>query len=77
VTPRVSVIVTAHNEGEQIVPYLDRLLEAVTLPCEVLVVYDSADDTTAPPLARYAQSGPCHQVRRRSRTGRSHRRDHG
>jgi glycosyltransferase involved in cell wall biosynthesis len=46
--PRVSVIVTAHNEGDSIVPYLDRLLESVTLPCEVLVVFDSPDDTTAP-----------------------------
>jgi glycosyltransferase involved in cell wall biosynthesis len=44
--PRVSVVVTAYNEGESIVGYLDRLLESVTLPCEVLVVYDSAQDTT-------------------------------
>ena len=28
-------------------PVLDRLLEAVTLPCEVLVVVDSPDDTTS------------------------------
>ena len=45
---RVSVGVTAYNEGEQIVPCLDRILEAVTLPCEVLVVYDTPDDTTIP-----------------------------
>ncbi len=36
------------TKGKSIVPYLDRLLESVTLPCEVLVVYDSPDDTTAP-----------------------------
>lgn len=47
-TPRVSVVVTAYNEGEAIVPAVERILEAVTLPCEVLVVYDSPDDTTAP-----------------------------
>ena len=54
--PRVSVIVTAHNEGDSIVPYLDRLLESVTLPCEVLVVFDSPDDTTAPWVEKYAHS---------------------
>lgn len=53
--PRVSIIVTAYNEGDEIVPYLDRLLESVTLPCEVLVVYDSADDTTAPWVEKYAR----------------------
>lgn len=52
--PRVSIIVTAYNEGEEIVPYLDRLLESVTLPCEVLVVFDSAEDTTAPWVQKYA-----------------------
>ena len=40
-------------------PCLDRILEAVTLPCEVLVVYDTRDDTTR---------------RRRSRSTRGRRR---
>jgi len=53
--PRVSIVVTAYNEGDGIVPYLDRLLESVTLPCEVLVVFDSRDDTTAPWVEKYAQ----------------------
>lgn len=53
-TPRVSVIVTAYNEGEQITTCLDRILESVTLPCEVLVVYDAPDDTTAPHAEAYA-----------------------
>lgn len=53
-TPRVSVVVTAHDEGEQIVPCLDRILEGVRLPCEVLVVYDTPDDTTAPWVQKYA-----------------------
>jgi len=55
VKPRVSIVVTSHNEGEEIVPYLDRLLESVTLPCEVLVVFDSADDTTAPWVHKYSR----------------------
>ena len=42
--PRVSVVV----------PVLDRVLEAVTLPCEVRVVFDSPDDTTVPFLEKYA-----------------------
>lgn len=54
--PRVSVVVTAYNEGETVVPCLDRILEAVTLPCEVLVVYDSPDDTTAPYVEKYAET---------------------
>lgn len=52
--PRVSVVVTACEEGEAIMAFLDRVLEAVTLPCEVLVVYDSPDDSTAPWVEKYA-----------------------
>jgi dolichol-phosphate mannosyltransferase len=48
VKPQVSVIVLAYNEGEAIVPCLDRILASVQLPAEVLVVYDSPDDTTVP-----------------------------
>ena len=54
--PRVSVVITAYDEGDTIVACLDRVLEAVTLPCEILVVYDSPDDTTAPYVEKYAQS---------------------
>jgi dolichol-phosphate mannosyltransferase len=56
--PRVSVVIPAYDEGEHIVPCLDRIFEAVTLPCEVLVVYDSTDDTTAPYLEKYAREEP-------------------
>ena len=55
-TPRVSVVVTAYNEGDNIVAVLDRILEAVKLPCEVLVVYDTPDDTTAPYVEKYAET---------------------
>lgn len=44
--PRVTVVIPAYDEGTNIVPVLDRLLEAVTTPCEVLIVVDSPDDTT-------------------------------
>jgi dolichol-phosphate mannosyltransferase len=51
---RVSVVIPAYNESTDIIPVLDRLLEAVTLPCEVLVVVDSTDDTTIPVIEAYA-----------------------
>ena len=56
--PRVSVVVPAYNEGEQIVSVLDRLFESVRLAAEVLVVVDSADDTTVPVTEEYAQKEP-------------------
>ena len=57
-TPRVSVIVTAYNEGEGVLVYLNRLLEAVTLPCEILIVCDSPDDTTIPFVEAVAKTDP-------------------
>jgi glycosyltransferase involved in cell wall biosynthesis len=56
--PRVSIVVTAYNEGDQIVTCLDRIFEAVTIPCEVLVVVDAPDDTTMPYLEKYARQEP-------------------
>ncbi len=53
--PRVSIVVPAYNEGESIVSFLDRLLESVTLPCEVLVVYDDENDSTRSCAEQYAQ----------------------
>ena len=52
--PRVSIVVTAYNEGEAIVACLDRILDSVRVEAEVLVVYDSADDTTAAYAEKYA-----------------------
>ena len=46
--PDVTVVIPVYNEGEAIMPCLDRILRAVTLQCEVLVVYDMAEDTTVP-----------------------------
>lgn len=53
--PRVSIIVPAYNEGPGIVDALERILDAVTLPCEILVVYDTPEDTTAPHVALFGQ----------------------
>jgi glycosyltransferase involved in cell wall biosynthesis len=58
VTLRLSVVVPVYNEGDAIVPVLNRLFEAITLPCEVLAVFDTLDDTTRPYLEKYAESEP-------------------
>ncbi len=53
--PRVSIVIPAYNEGAEIDDCLDRILEAVKLPCEILVVYDTSDDTTAPYVKKYSR----------------------
>jgi dolichol-phosphate mannosyltransferase len=56
--PRVSVVVPAYNEGENIIPVLDRLFEAIPLPCEVLIVVDDDGDSTVPVVTGYADKEP-------------------
>ena len=55
---RVSVVIPAYNEGESIVSVLERLFEAVMLPCEALVVVDDPADSTRPVVQRLAQREP-------------------
>jgi dolichol-phosphate mannosyltransferase len=54
VKPRVSIVIPAYNEGSEIEVVLSRLAEAVTLPCEIVVVVDAPDDSTAPYVEKYA-----------------------
>jgi dolichol-phosphate mannosyltransferase len=56
--PRVTVVIPAYNEDDQIVPVLDRLFESVRLSCEVLIVVDSRNDTTIPVVEEYGQKEP-------------------
>jgi dolichol-phosphate mannosyltransferase len=56
--PRVSIVIPAYNEGVHIVPVLDRLFEAVSLPCEVIVVVDFAEDETIPVVEEYSREEP-------------------
>ncbi len=56
--PRVSVIIPVYREGESVTGVLDRLLESVRLPCEVLVVLDSPDDPTAVVVGRRLPGEP-------------------
>lgn len=51
--PRVSVVIPAYQEGSSVIPVLDRILESVTLPCEILVVVDLPDDSTIPYASSY------------------------
>ncbi len=52
--PRVSIVIPARNEGSEIEVVLNRLLESIQLPCEVLVVVDSTEDTTLPFLEKFS-----------------------
>jgi dolichol-phosphate mannosyltransferase len=56
--PRVSVVVPAHDEGDEIAVILDRLFEQVRLSCEVLVVVDDASDRTVPAVEEYERKEP-------------------
>jgi dolichol-phosphate mannosyltransferase len=58
VTPRATVVIPAYNEGDAIVPGLDRIIEAVKLDAEILIIVDSADDTTVPVVEAYSASHP-------------------
>ncbi|UIN29866.1 glycosyltransferase family 2 protein [Microbacterium binotii] len=53
VAPRVSIVVPAYNEGDEITAFLQRVSATVTLPFELLVVVDSDDDTTIPAVDRF------------------------
>ncbi len=54
--PRVSIVVPAYNEADEIVPFLERVIAAVDIPFELLVVVDSPDDTTIPAVERAASA---------------------
>lgn len=48
----MSIVIPVYNEGENVEPVLRRLFEVVDIEAEVLVVYDEANDTTIPALAK-------------------------
>lgn len=57
-TDLISVVVPVYNEDEAIVACLDGLVEAINSPFEILVVFDSNDDTTRAPAEKYALEDP-------------------
>jgi dolichol-phosphate mannosyltransferase len=54
----VSVVIPVYNEGDSIVPVLDRIFDAVQPECEILVVVDFEQDETVPVLRAYAEKDP-------------------
>jgi glycosyltransferase involved in cell wall biosynthesis len=58
----VSIVIPAYNEGDAIIPGLDRIVEAVESDAEVLIVVDTPDDTTVAPVERYAREHPAFRV---------------
>lgn len=49
----VSVVIPAYNEGEDILPVLERIVDSVESEVEVLVVVDFAEDTTVPTVEKF------------------------
>ncbi len=56
--PRVSIVIPVHNEDEAIRACLTRILTAVTVPSEVIVVFDDPEDTTVTVLEEYRRHDP-------------------
>jgi len=56
--PQVSIVIPAYNEGESIVPVVRRISAAVGLAFEIIVVFDSPDDSTAPVVERLHATDP-------------------
>jgi dolichol-phosphate mannosyltransferase len=56
-TLAVSVVIPAYQEGEAIVPVLERISESVSSDFEILVVVDFPEDTTVPVVEKFAASG--------------------
>lgn len=57
-TVAISVVIPAYNEGDAIIPVLDRVFAAVESPCEVEVVVDFPEDSTMPALEDYRSREP-------------------
>ena len=53
--PQISIVIPVFNEGDGINACLERILNGVRLPCEVIVVYDNSNDTTVPYIEKYAR----------------------
>jgi glycosyltransferase involved in cell wall biosynthesis len=60
--PRVSVVIPAYMEGDAIAACLDRILESVSLPHEILIVVDDPDDSTCAAVAKEFTDVPAVRV---------------
>ena len=57
-TPRVSVVIPVYNEGAGVIPVIERIIESVGLPNEILIVFDFEEDTTVPIALELAMRYP-------------------
>ena len=55
---RVSIVVPAYQEGPSIIPAISAITDSVTLPHEVLVVVDFAEDSTVAALESVSEQYP-------------------
>jgi len=62
---KLSVVCPVYNEGINIGPLLERLSQDVTIPIELIVVYDRDDDDTLPVLSRLRPPFPVRTVKNR------------
>jgi len=56
--PRVSIVIPVYNEGDSVISIIERIIENVQLENEIIVVYDTPDDTTKPFLDALAVKYP-------------------
>jgi dolichol-phosphate mannosyltransferase len=61
----LSVVCPVYDEGENIRALLDRLAREISLPLELIVVYDKDDDDTLPALGAAAPPFPVRTVKNR------------
>jgi dolichol-phosphate mannosyltransferase len=54
----VSIVIPAYNEGDGIVPVLERITDSVESDYSVLVVVDFAEDTTVAVVDEFSRSNP-------------------
>lgn len=50
------MVIPAYEEGDDIEPVLDRILESVRLPAEIVVVVDRQSDSTVPAVQRVSRA---------------------
>ena len=59
---RATIVIPAHDEGDNILPGLERIVAAVETPVDIVVVVDDLDDTTVEPVTSFGTTHPEVQV---------------
>lgn len=61
--PQLSVVCPVYNEGANIGPLIERLEREISVPMELIVVYDGDEDNTLPALAKLSPRFPVRTVK--------------